>query len=118
MPEQRLRLGQMPEDVRIALERGRALEGLERVRVVAARLIRVTDRVVRVEAGRVPSQGGEAHREPLVVVAGLLEKESEHRLVLRLVGARLEAPAGDVDAAAIVALRDAVEADDADGDPI
>ena len=33
-------------------------------------------------------------------------------------GARLETPAGDVDAAAIVALRDAVQADDAHRDPI
>jgi len=37
---------------------------------------------------------------------------------LRLVRARLETPARDVDAAEIVALRDAVQADDADGDPI
>ena len=118
MAEQRLGLGQMPEQVRIALERSRSLERLERVRVVAPRLIGVADRVVRVEAGWILGEGAQAHREPLVVVSRLLQKESEHRLVLRLVRARLETPARDVDAAAIVALRDAVQADDAHGDPI
>jgi hypothetical protein len=104
--------------VRIALEGRGALERLERLLVVATRLIGVADRVIGVEARRIPRERREAHREPLVVVAGLLQEEPEHRQVLRLVGARLEASPRDADAAAIIALGDAVQPDDAHGDPV
>ena len=107
-----MRLGEVPEDVGVALEGGGPLEGLERVAIVAARLVRVRDRVIGVEARRILGERAEADLEPLVVVAGLLEEEAEHREVLRLVGARGQAAPGDVDAAPIGALRDAVQTDD------
>src|SRR5262249_56158441 len=93
----------MPDQVYVALQRQGALEGLQRVPVVAARLIGVAYRVVRVQVRRVARQGPPAHLEALVVEAGLLEEEAEHGLVLRLVRIGGEASSRHVDAPAAVA---------------
>ena len=104
----------MPEDVGVALERGRALERLEGLGIVPPGLIGVGHRVVRVEVGRVECQRACAHRQAFVVVARLLEEEPQHGHELRLVGVRVEAAAGDRDAALVVAPGDAIQTDAAD----
>src|SRR5437667_215528 len=100
------------------LERHRALERFQRAAIVAARLVGVADRVIGVQIRRVLGERAPAHLEPLVVVAGLLEEEAEHGLVLGLAGIGLQAPPRDVDAAAVVAPRDAVQAGQAHGDAV
>ncbi len=104
-------LGEMPQNVRVALERGRALERLEGLWIVPPRLIRVGHRVIRVEIRRVERQRACAHRQAFVVVARLLEEESEHGHELRLVGVQVEAVPGDPDAAFVVPPGDAIEPD-------
>ena len=74
--------------------------------------------MVRVQVRRVARQGPPAHLEALVVEAGLLEEEAKHRLVLRLARIRGETSARNVDAPAVVALRDAVQPREAHGDAV
>jgi hypothetical protein len=118
VPEDSLRVGQVPEEVGVAFERYGAFKGRERIAVVASGLIGMADRVVGIETGRVLRQGAQTHREPFVVVSGLFQKEAEHRLKLGLAGVGLETPAREVDAVPIAPLGNAIQADDSHGDAI
>ena len=85
-----LRLGQVPDEMRIAFQRYGALERLKRAPIVAPRLIGVADRVVGVEVRGVLRERAPLISSPLVVLARLLEEEAEHRLVLGLAGIGVE----------------------------
>jgi hypothetical protein len=118
VPQDGLRLAEVPEDMAVALQRGGAFEGLQGISVVAACHVGVPHGMVGEEIRGISGEGARAHGQALGVVAGLLEEEARHGLELHVVGTGGEAPAGDLQAPAVITLGDAHEAEQPHAHPV